>query len=259
MSSVPSAWNPDQYNRFAAEREQPFWDLVALLAPADAPVVVDLGCGDGRLTAALHDRSGATSTLGVDSSPSMLAQAGGHQGPGIRFVQADIATWTGEGYDVVLSNAALHWVADHRRVLRQWSEALGPGGQLAVQVPANADHPSHIVLQTLAEEWLGSRAPADPVATNVLAPAAYAELLHELGFASQQVRLQVYGHLLSSRTEVVEWVKGSSLTRFKGVLGPDEFDRFVAEYRRRLEHALGDREPYFYPFKRVLFWGQRPG
>lgn len=66
-------WDPSQYNRFAAEREQPFWDLASLLQPTDEPPnIVDLGCGDGRLTAVLHARLGARSTLGIDSSPSML-------------------------------------------------------------------------------------------------------------------------------------------------------------------------------------------
>lgn len=254
----PSAWDPGQYNRFAAEREQPLWDLAALLAPVPKPVMVDLGCGDGRLTGALHGKLGASSTLGIDSSASMLAEAAHHAGPGIRFVEGDLASWTGEGYDIVFSNAALHWAPDHPGVLRRWSDVLAPGGQLAVQVPANADHPSHTVLQALAAEWLGEKAPPDPVASNVLAPAAYAELLHELGFASQVVRLQVYGHVLDRSAEVVEWVKGTSLTRFKAVLGPEEYDRFVAEYRRRLVGELGAGEPYFYPFKRTLFWGRRP-
>ena len=41
-------WDPAQYNRFAVEREQPFWDLAHLLAPVDVPHVVDLGCGLGE-------------------------------------------------------------------------------------------------------------------------------------------------------------------------------------------------------------------
>ena len=58
------AWDPDKYNRFAAEREEPFWDLVRLLAPVESPSVADLGCGDGRLTAMLHTRLGAADTVG---------------------------------------------------------------------------------------------------------------------------------------------------------------------------------------------------
>jgi len=42
------------------------------------------------------------------------------------------------------------------------------------------------------------------------------------------------------------------------VLGPDEFVHIVSEYRRRLIAELGDHQPYFYPFKRILLWGRLP-
>ena len=251
-----SSWDPGQYNRFSAEREQPFWDLAALLDPVPAPQTVDLGCGDGRLTAALHRKLGASATTGVDSSPAMLEAAGAHGGEGVRFGPGDISTWAGRDLDIVFSNAALHWVPDHAAVLRRWASALRPGGQLAVQMPTNADHASHRVARELGAEWLGDDAPADPVDRNVLAPEAYAGLLNALGFERQHVRLQVYGHVLASSAEVVEWVKGTSLTRFKAVLGADH-DRFVDEYRRRLVAELGDERPYFYAFKRILLWGRR--
>jgi len=240
-------WDPQQYNRFAAEREQPFWDLAALLLPADAPEVVDLGCGDGRLTRALHERVGATRTTGIDSSPAMLAAA--EDGDGVTFVEGDLATWTAgdAAVDVVFANASLQWVGDHESVLERWRGSLAPGGQLAVQVPSNADHPSHTVLADLAPDV------PDPVAANVLAPERYAEVLHGLGFAEQHVRLQVYGHVLESSADVVEWVKGTSLTRL-GERGRDP--AFVDEYRTRLLAVIGDRSPYFYAFKRILMWAR---
>ena len=253
-----SSWDPAQYNRFAEQREQPFWDLAGLLEPVDDPAVVDLGCGDGRLTAALHQRLGAAATCGVDSSPAMLDAAGGRAGGGLSFSSGDIATWhgTGRAPDIVISNAALQWVPDHDTVLARWRDLLAPGGQLAVQMPTNADHASHRVARELAGEWLGEAAPADPVEDNVRLPEHYAGLLHDLGFSRQHVRLQVYGHLLGSGSDVVEWVKGTSLTRFREVLGPDDYQRFVDEYRRRLVAVLGERRPYFYAFKRILLWAR---
>jgi trans-aconitate 2-methyltransferase len=258
-------WDPAQYRRFAAERAQPFWDLVALVG-RDRPIAcaVDLGCGDGALTAAVADALGVEAMVGVDESPAMLAAAGGHATGRVRFEPGDIGTWDGGGerFDLVLANASLHWVADHRRVLRRWTAALAPGGQLAVQVPANADHASHVVATEVAGKEpfasaFGGPPPPDPVAANVLPPEAYAVLLHDLGFVEQTVRLQVYGHVLESTAAVVEWVRGTSLTRFFARLPAELHEPFVDAYRGALLARLGDHAPFFYPFKRILMWGRR--
>jgi len=254
-----SQWDPEQYNRFAGEREQPFWDLRSLVEPVPAPRVADLGCGDGRLTSALHRKLGAATTTGVDLSESMLARAATHARGGVTFVSADLSTWSGSGFDVVFSNAALQWVPHHPAVLERWRSSLAEGGQLAVQVPSNADHPSHAVLRELAVERLGPEAPADPVATNVLAPEEYARLLDALGFERQHVRLQVYAHRLDSAADVVEWMKGTSLTRFRLSMDPPAYESLVDEYRRRLVAALPDSRPYLYAVKRILLWGRLPG
>jgi trans-aconitate 2-methyltransferase len=253
------AWNPDQYNRFADDREQPFWDLAGLVeAPSQPPALVDLGCGDGRLTAELHRRMEAARTVGIDSSAEMLERARDHAGAGVSFEAGDLAAWSGAA-NIVLANASLQWVPDHHGVLARWRSGLGPGGQLAVQVPANNTHASHVVARELAGEWMGEAAPPDPVEANVLAPEDYASVLYELGFHRQHVRMQVYAHVLESTASVVEWVKGTSLTRFRPVLPARRFDEFVDEYRTRLVARLGDHRPFLYTFRRILFWGRLPG
>jgi trans-aconitate 2-methyltransferase len=248
---VTDTWDPLQYRQFEDERDQPFHDLLSLVAPVTGGTVVDLGCGDGRLTAVAHRVLGASSTLGIDSSPAMLASAPGD--PGLTFERGDIGPWTAPAsFDVVVSNAALHWVPDHGDVLRRWVGALRPGGQLAVQAPANADHPSHRVVGSVAAE-LGLDVEPDPVATNVLRPEAYAAILDGLGAVEQHVRLQVFVHHLPSSAAVVEWVKGTTLTRVRRATDDAGYERFLAAYRTRLLAEIGDRAPYTYLFKRILF------
>jgi len=250
------AWDPAQYNRFADEREQPFWDLAALLQPVRAPVLADLGCGDGRLTAALHGHLAARSALGVDSSQAMIDDAAAHATDAVTFELGDIATWEHPGaYDIVFANASLQWVPDHPAVLERWVRSLRPGGQIAVQVPSNADQATHRIAAALGAELLADP-PPDPVATNVLAPDQYARVLDDLGCVEQTVRLQVYGHHLATTSDAVEWVKGTMLTRFKEPLGPGGWNDFVEEFRSRYVAEIGDRSPYFFPFKRVLLWGR---
>ena len=261
-------WDPGQYRKFAAERARPFWDLVGLIA-TDRPVgrAVDLGCGDGELTSQVADRLGIGEMVGIDDSPAMLSDAAPHGRAGVRFELGDIGEWGVDGtcgggdHDLVLANASLQWVPDHPRVLTRWAAALAPHGQIAVQVPTNADHPSHLLAaevaatEPFASAFDGSP-PPDQVAANVLVPEDYATLLHDLGFAEQTVRLQVYGHVLGSTAAVVEWVRGTTLTRFFKRLPPELHEPFVDAYRRVLLARLGDHAPYFYPFKRILMWGR---
>jgi trans-aconitate 2-methyltransferase len=260
------AWDPARYERFAAERSQPFFDLVGLLTPVPGGRVVDLGCGPGTLTVLLPGLLGAAEVLGLDNSPAMLdaaAEIPADSGAA-RFAHEEIGSWSEPGaWDIVLANASLQWVPDHPTVLTRWAASLRRGGQLAVQVPANADHPSHrLAAEVATEEPFASAFPDGPppdvVATNVLGPEAYAVFLHELGLVEQHVRLQVYGHEMESTAAIVDWVRGTSLTRFERVLPAELFSRYVERYRDRLLDELGERSPYFYPFKRILFRATRP-
>ncbi len=255
-------WNPEQYHRFQRERSQPFFDLLALVEPSTAPRVADLGCGTGELTAEAHATLGARETVGVDSSPAMLAEATKLDVDGLTFQEGDLTQFSDDGgFDVTISNAALQWVPDHEHVLAHWRDALTDEGQLAVQMPTNADHPSHWVAREVAEEEPFAGAfddapPSDPVQNNVLLPEDYARLLDDLGFSRQHVRLQVYPHHLDSTADVVEWVKGTSLTRFERAMPADLYLQFVDRYRERLIDVLGDHRPYLYTFKRILFWAR---
>lgn len=257
---MTSSWDPAQYERFKDERSRPFIDLLALLTPTDAPPrVLDLGCGTGELTRELHRRVGSRETLGIDSSPEMLAKSTAFAGDGLRFEQHDIADFAdAAGFDVVFSNAALQWLPDHERLFARVAQLVRPGGQLAVQVPANFDHPSHTAAYDVARsDEFRAALGGHERAASVLAPERYAELLHRLGFVEQHVRLQVYAHTLASRDEVVEWVRGTLLTDYQRRLPPDAFARFLARYREALLPRLADERPFLYPFKRVLMWGRR--
>ncbi len=258
-------WNPEQYRRFAAERALPFHDLLALIEPGAIQRAVDLGCGPGELTALAAEQIGAGEMIGIDNSQAMLDQTAVHESSAVRFEYGDIGSWTSTGdCDLVLAAASLQWVPDHAEVIARWTRALGDGGQIAIQVPANADMPSHAVARRVAERepFLSMFGPAgppvDPVQAHVLRPEEYAQILFDLGFERQHVRLQVYPHVLPSSRHVVEWVRGTMLTRFEKVLDPASFDAFVAAYETELLGELGDHEPYFFPFRRILMWARLP-
>lgn len=255
-----SPWDPDQYARFQAQRTRPFRDLAQFVDVRPGMRVVDLGCGTGELTAGLHTQLGARETVGIDSSETMLARAPTYSAPGLRFVRHDIRAFCAASqdvFDLVFSNAALQWLPDHETLWSQVAQLVAPGGQLAIQIPANDDHPSHVVAQEVAR--------TEPFATAldgwarhfpVRPPEWYCAKLFALGFTQPRVELRVYPHVLPSPAAVVEWTRGSLLTAYQRRLPEPLFDEFLARYTLRVLAALGDGRPYLYPFKRILMWGR---
>jgi len=257
-------WDPAQYNRFQREREQPFFDLLALVHRRPGMRIVDLGCGTGTLTRTLHEQLAAHETIGLDRSDSMLARSRVEVQPeGLSFRTGTIESFVSQmsplpTWDLIFSNAALHWVEDHETLIPRLAALLAPSGQIAFQVPAQHEDPTHTVaeelttLEPFASAFGGWRRPQP-----VLTPDDYARLLYRCGFGDPKVELIVYPHVLPGREDVVEWVKGTLLTEYKRHLPDDLHDRFVDEYRERLFAQLEARQPFFYPFKRILCWGQR--
>lgn len=254
------SWNPSQYEKFKAQRSQPFYDLMNLLRPADGAKVVDLGCGTGELTEELHRFVRASETVGIDSSDEMLKKAQTFAGHGLSFIKGDAQKFLEPGgFDIIFSNAALQWCSDHPALFAQLKNSLRPGGQLAIQMPMNHDYATHVIAKrmSLEEPWVSLMKEPYSKTQSMLTVEQYASLLFKLGFKEQNVSLKVYGHELESREGVIEWVKGSLLTYFESRLAPPDFQKFVSKYRERLFAEISDDKPFFYPFKRIFIWAQK--
>ena len=251
---MPDVWDPAQYERFRRERAQPFYDLLALVEPRPGMRVADLGCGTGDVTLELHRSLKARETVGVDNSPAMLEKA--PREPGLRFILGEIEQFAPpERFDLIFSNAAFHWVPDHPALFTRLRAALAPGGQLAVQMPMNDDHASHQTAFELARTHEFRRLlHGFERRPRLLEPAQYASWLHHLGFGRQHVRVQVYGHLLESREQVIEWVRGTLLTDYQKRLTPADWERFLERYRELLLPQLSEEQPFFYTYPRILIW-----
>lgn len=132
-------WNADDYARNSGVQAGWAEELIGKLALKGAERILDLGCGDGATTAKLAAHVPRGSVVGIDSSAEMIALAlkrfPAAQNPTLRFQLADARTLPFEGaFDVVFSNAALHWVIDHRPVLAGIRRALVPGGRVLLQM-----------------------------------------------------------------------------------------------------------------------------
>ena len=250
-------WNPAQYNRFADQRRQPFVDLLAMVQRQPSMRAIDLGCGTGELTARLAETLEAT-IHAIDSSPAMLRQAAPRATERVVFSEGDIAAARDyREYDLVFSHAALQWVPGHEAWFPSMLRSMKPGAQIAVQMPRNFDQPSHTVATRIASTTPFRDAfRAMPVPPATLRLERYAELLHECGFRQQTCIEKIYGHELDHSGDVVEWTKGTLLNAYLPLLDESLRDLFVTRYRAELLSILGDRSPYFFPFRRLLLWAR---
>ncbi len=245
-------WNPQQYEKFRGAREQPFDDVVALIAPAPRLRIVDLGCGTGTLTRKLAARFTDAEVIGVDSSAAMLKKAADEADPRLRFVEATIEELAAGGavdgtFDVIFSNSALHWVADHETLIGKLAARLGARGQLAVQLPSEGYASARTIFSDVAG-WRYELATLDI--------SAYAQLLYAAGFAEPLVFEKVYPHVLADADAVLEWSKGTALLPYLERLPPAQHAPYLEEVRRRL-HARFPERPVFFPFRRIIFYARR--
>jgi len=255
------SWDPAQYLRFSGERMRPAVDLLSRI-PAEAPhAVVDLGCGAGNLAPLILARWPQAQLTGVDSSPEMLAKARAEH-PRARFVQGDIARWRPDApVDVLYSNAALHWLDGHDKLVPGLLDAVKPGGFLAIQMPRNFNAPSHTTIVEAIEQgpWRAKLEPhlrREPVA----APGEYWRMLKDRA-ASLEIWETEYLQVLTGENPVAEYTKGTWLKQFLDRLDGAQKAAFEADYRTRVVAwypPQADGRTLF-PFRRLFIVAQRGG
>jgi trans-aconitate 2-methyltransferase len=251
---MSTTWDPGAYLAFADHRGRPFHDLLARVAHRAPRRVVDLGCGPGNLTASLAARWPSAVVEGVDSSAEMVAAA---CAAGVDAHRADVGDWTPEpDTDVVITNAVLQWVPQHRDLLPRWLAALPSGAELAMQVPGNFDAPSHVLVREVADQarfGLALRG-TETVAT----PGEYAALLAATG-AEVDVWETTYLHRLTGLDPVLEWIGSTALRPVHDALDARDptgatYAAFRAELAPRLRAAYPadpDGTTWF-PFRRIF-------
>jgi trans-aconitate 2-methyltransferase len=174
-----------------------------------------------------------------------------------QFEQGLIEDIRGE-FDLVFSHAALQWVEDHASLIPAVWRLVAPGGQLAVQVPSNHGHVSHVLMaETARDPEFNAEFDGWSRVSPVLPIDQYARLLYDCGAARINVVEKVYTHVLDDAAAVVEWVRGTALRPYLARVSGQQRDLFVERYRSRLQAALPG-SPVLYPFRRTLFCAVRP-
>lgn len=237
------SWDPAVYLAFENERLRPALDLIARIPLAAPASVADLGCGTGNVTRLLGERWPQARITGVDASAAMLdaARAAAAADPRLSWEEAELSAWQPRiAPDVVFSNAALHWLDDHRTLFPRLLDNVAPGGALAVQMPDNFGAPSHTALFAVARAPRWRAQLAGLVRESPVAPAQ--DYVRWLAAAKTlDAWTTEYLHLLPPRADgehpVVAWTRGAALTPFEAALDAAAWPAFLAAYRARVAAA----------------------
>jgi SAM-dependent methyltransferase len=182
---VTQTWDAEVYGRNGAFVHGLAGDVVEWLSPQPGEQILDLGCGDGQLSARIA-ASGA-SVVGLDASPQMAAAARS-RGIEVHEGSAESMPFADRTFDAVFSNAALHWVRNHNAMLAEVRRVLKPGGRFVAEMGGQGNIAAMRVAFTVALARHGFDGREDGV-NYFSTPNIYGRKLEQHGFRVERIEL----------------------------------------------------------------------
>lgn len=253
-------WDPEQYLQFEHERTQPSIDLVARIPLEDPEIIIDIGCGPGNSTQILRKRWPHAEIVGLDRSEKMIERARLDH-PDQTWMIGDASTLeTGRKFDVVFSNAVIHWIPNHHQLIPRLFQIVKKDGILAIQVPANHESPLYRIILNVARsgKWSAFTSGREGLITHHPAEYYYNELVP----LTKDIALweTTYYHILKSHEDLVAWYKGTAMKPFLESLPTDndrkEFEETVFTEGKK-QYPLQSDGRILYPFKRLFFTARK--
>lgn len=231
-----SDWNSNQYMKFGKERTQPSLDLISRIKDLDPSNILDIGCGPGNSTFALYENFPNAQIKGVDSSENMLKKAR-EKYPNMQFEKCNVPDDLGEeSYDLIFSNACIHWIPNHQNLISEIFNKLNKGGTLAVQIPLTQEAPFYKTLFRLIENEKWSKLAVVHNFHNLM-PNEYYDLFTTFD-CDFQIWQTTYYHIVQSQEGVIEWYKGSGLRPYLELLDEEEKEDFMTELKESLKNLF---------------------
>jgi trans-aconitate 2-methyltransferase len=185
MNTGPREWDAQTYDRVSDPQYSWGVEVLERLELRGDEIVMDAGCGSGRVTAKLLERLPKGRVLCVDASESMIDKARETLGDRADYLVADLAELeVAEPVDAVFSTATFHWVMEHDRLFSRLHAALRAGGSLIAQCGGEGNVAKHArAIATVASRPEFSSHFGDmSVMWNFASPGETEERLRRAGF-----------------------------------------------------------------------------
>jgi len=193
MNTSAREWDADTYDAVSDPQFEWGMEVLERLELSGEEVVIDAGCGSGRVTAELAKRLPDGRVTAVDGSEAMIEKARGRLGEDVTYLIADLSELElEEPVDLIFSTATLHWILDHDRLFARLHTALRPGGRLVAQCGAEgnvAEHAAAIAKVAARPEFASHLTKASGL-WNFASPGETEERLKRAGFAEARCWLQ---------------------------------------------------------------------
>ncbi len=179
------------------------------------PLLLDIGCGNGRITSSILDTYKGIRILGVDASADMIGFASKHFGSDQMAFYVDRAeelrTISSETIDAITSFSCLHWVFDQKSSFQRMHDVLKPCGWIGLMFAAETgfDDPiDHAFAQALQEEpWQGFfKEPTTQADWNITKPETIKKQLEEIGFQIVSMDVQNFDYYFESLLIFENWI-----------------------------------------------------
>lgn len=146
MNTGAREWDAETYDAVSDPQFEWGMEVLERLQLRGDEVVVDAGCGSGRVTEELIERLPEGRVIAVDGSAAMVEKARERLGDRAEYLVSDLLVLElPEPVDLVFSTATLHWISDHDRLFRRLQAALRPGGRLVAQCGGQGNVATHTV------------------------------------------------------------------------------------------------------------------
>ncbi len=257
-----SAYEFDPEKYLQASSHQKDWGnrLIDELKLRGDEIILDLGCGEGTLTARLAALVPNGGVVGMDSSIPMIEAAKRLETPNLTFFCRDIDELDfNQGFDIVFSNAALHWVRDHDNLLANVHRSLKPGGVARFNFAGDGN--CSCFLSTIRE--LMSRAKYSRYFEEFLWPwymptvEAYREKVSSTGLFDFQVWGEIADRSFSA-TEMIGWIEQPSIVPLMEQIASDDKQAFRDDVvSMMLQRTKKNDGAYLETFRRINLLARR--